>query len=64
VSWTLRGRRTSRTPQHRQQKCQLSRGFFEPLFYLAFFVYPLGDLIGDVALDERTLEYVAFVAPG
>jgi hypothetical protein len=34
------------------------------LLYLAFFVYPLGDLIGDVALDERTLEYVAFVAPG
>jgi lipooligosaccharide transport system permease protein len=38
-------------------------GFFEPLFYLAFFVYPLGDLIGDIALDEGTLEYAAFVGP-
>jgi lipooligosaccharide transport system permease protein len=38
-------------------------GFFEPLFYLAFFVYPLGDLIGDVALGQRTLEYAAFVGP-
>jgi lipooligosaccharide transport system permease protein len=41
----------------------LFSGFFEPLFYLAFFVYPLGDLIGDIALDEGTLEYAAFVGP-
>ena len=42
----------------------LFSGFFEPLFYLFFFVYPLGDLIGEIALDEQTLEYVSFVAPG
>jgi lipooligosaccharide transport system permease protein len=41
----------------------LFSGFFEPLFYLAFFVYPLGDFIGDVTFDDETLEYAAFVAP-
>ena len=41
----------------------LLSGFFEPLFYLAFFVYPLGDFIGDVTFDEQTLEYAAFVGP-
>jgi lipooligosaccharide transport system permease protein len=42
----------------------LFSGFFEPLFYLVFFVYPLGDLIGNLTLDERTLGYAAFVGPG
>jgi lipooligosaccharide transport system permease protein len=37
----------------------LFSGFFEPLFYLFFFVYPLERFIGDV----ETLEYAAFVAP-
>jgi lipooligosaccharide transport system permease protein len=41
----------------------LFSGFFEPLFYLFFFVYPLGKLIGDVALEGQALEYAAFVAP-
>jgi lipooligosaccharide transport system permease protein len=41
----------------------LFSGFFEPLFYLAFFVYPLGDLIGDIALEGETLRYASFVAP-
>jgi lipooligosaccharide transport system permease protein len=41
----------------------LFSGFFEPLFYLVFFVYPLGDLIGDVTLGEEALEYAAFVGP-
>ena len=41
----------------------LFSGFFEPLFYLFFFVYPLGDVIGNVAFDQETLEYAAFVAP-
>jgi lipooligosaccharide transport system permease protein len=41
----------------------LVSGFFEPLFYLAFFVYPLGDLIGDIALGDEALEYAAFVGP-
>jgi lipooligosaccharide transport system permease protein len=41
----------------------LFSGFFEPLFYLVFFVYPLGDFIGGVAFNEETLEYAAFVGP-
>jgi lipooligosaccharide transport system permease protein len=41
----------------------LFSGFFEPLFYLVFFVYPLGDLIGGIALEGETLEYASFVAP-
>ena len=38
-------------------------GFFEPLFYLFFFVYPLERFIVDVTSDGETLEYAAFVAP-
>ena len=38
-------------------------GFFEPLFYLFFFVYPLESFIGDVTSGGETLEYAAFVAP-
>jgi lipooligosaccharide transport system permease protein len=41
----------------------LFSGFFEPLFYLVFFVYPLGDFIGDFVFNDRTLEYAAFVGP-
>lgn len=42
----------------------LFSGFFEPLFYLFFFVYPLQEFRSiDVALGGRTLEYAAFVAP-
>jgi lipooligosaccharide transport system permease protein len=41
----------------------LFSGFFEPLFYLAFFVFPLGDFIGDFTFDDQTLEYAAFVGP-
>ena len=48
---------------HRRTWLILVSGFFEPLFYLAFFVYPLGDVIGEIALDEQRLEYAAFVAP-
>ena len=48
---------------HRRAWLILVSGFFEPLFYLVFFVYPLGDLIGEIVLDEGTLEYAAFVAP-
>ena len=48
---------------HRRTWLILVSGFFEPLFYLLFFVYPLGDVIGEIALDEQTLEYAAFVAP-
>jgi len=41
----------------------LFSGFFEPLFYLFFFVYPLERFIGDVTSNGETLEYAAFVAP-
>ena len=41
----------------------LFSGFFEPLFYLFFFVYPLQEFIGDVTFEGDTIEYAAFVAP-
>ena len=41
----------------------LFSGFFEPLFYLFFFVYPLQEFIGDVTFEGEVLEYAAFVAP-
>jgi lipooligosaccharide transport system permease protein len=41
----------------------LFSGFFEPIFYLFFFVYPLQKFIGDVTFEGQTVEYAAFVAP-
>jgi lipooligosaccharide transport system permease protein len=41
----------------------LLSGFFEPLFYLFFFVYPLQSFIGDISWDGKPIEYAAFVAP-
>jgi lipooligosaccharide transport system permease protein len=41
----------------------LFSGFFEPLFYLFFFVYPLQEFIGDVSFEGDVIEYAAFVAP-
>jgi lipooligosaccharide transport system permease protein len=41
----------------------LFSGFFEPLFYLFFFVYPLERFIGNVTSSGETIEYAAFVAP-
>jgi len=41
----------------------LFSGFFEPLFYLFFFVYPLQKFIGDVTFEGQTMEYAVFVAP-
>jgi lipooligosaccharide transport system permease protein len=41
----------------------LFSGFFEPLFYLFFFVYPLERFIGDVTSAGETIDYAAFVAP-
>ncbi len=42
----------------------LFSGFFEPLFYLFFFVYPL-QAVGNVtvSIGGQSLEYAAFVAP-
>ena len=41
----------------------LFSGFFEPLFYLFFFVYPLERFIGDVTSAGETIQYAVFVAP-
>ncbi len=38
-------------------------GFFEPLFYLAFFVLPLTGIVDDIILNGETVEYASFVAP-
>ena len=39
-------------------------GFFEPLFYLFFFVYPFQEFIGgEVIVAGETVGYAAFVAP-
>ncbi|MBA2643286.1 MAG: ABC transporter permease [Actinobacteria bacterium] len=41
----------------------LFSGFFEPLFYLFFFVLPLSGLVDEVTLNGEAVEYAAFVAP-
>jgi lipooligosaccharide transport system permease protein len=42
----------------------LFSGFFEPLFYLFFFVYPLQDVRDvTVSVGDQAIEYAAFVAP-
>ena len=42
----------------------LFSGFFEPLFYLFFFVYPLQDVRDvTVTVGGQVVEYAAFVAP-
>ena len=42
----------------------LLSGFFEPLFYLLVFVYPLQEFRGiTVTVGGETIEYAAFVAP-
>jgi lipooligosaccharide transport system permease protein len=41
----------------------LFSGFFEPLFYLALFVYPLEKIIPDVTLNGDSIRYAAYVAP-
>lgn len=39
-------------------------GFFEPLFYLLSIGVGVGDLVGGVTVDGRTIPYESFVAPG
>jgi lipooligosaccharide transport system permease protein len=41
----------------------LFSGFFEPLFYLFFFVLPLSGIVDDIVLNGEAVEYAAFVAP-
>jgi len=38
-------------------------GFFEPLFYLLSMRVGVGELVGDVEVRGRAMEYAAFVAP-
>jgi lipooligosaccharide transport system permease protein len=38
-------------------------GFFEPLFYLAFFVYPFEKIVPDITISGETIRYAAYVAP-
>jgi lipooligosaccharide transport system permease protein len=42
----------------------IASGFFEPVFYLLSIGVGLGALVGEVAVDGRTVEYTSFVAPG
>ena len=39
-------------------------GFIEPIFYLLGLGVGLGQLVGDVSVGGKTVEYAAFVAPG
>jgi lipooligosaccharide transport system permease protein len=41
----------------------LFSGFFEPLFYLFFFVLPLSGIVDEITLRGQVVEYAAFVAP-
>ena len=41
----------------------LFSGFFEPLFYLFFFVLPLSGIVDEITLNGEAVEYAAFVAP-
>jgi lipooligosaccharide transport system permease protein len=41
----------------------LFSGFFEPLFYLFFFVLPLSGIVDEITLRGQAVEYAAFVAP-
>jgi lipooligosaccharide transport system permease protein len=41
----------------------LFSGFFEPLFYLGFFVLPLSEIVDAITLNGEAVEYAAFVSP-
>ncbi len=41
----------------------VAAGFFEPLFYLLSLGIGIGDLVGQVEVDGRLVDYRAFVAP-
>ncbi|WP_419919488.1 ABC transporter permease [Candidatus Poriferisocius sp.] len=42
----------------------LLTGFFEPVFYLLSIGIGIGELVGDVTVGGRTIDYRTFVAPG
>lgn len=67
--WLVRSRRGRRIFErnvvyYRTQWMIIFTGFFEPLFYLLSVGYGVGELVGDVTVDGRLVEYTAYVAPG
>jgi len=49
---------------YRRTWVTLLSGFFEPVFYLLSIGVGIGELVGDVTVGGRTVDYRAFVAPG
>ncbi|MBM3656567.1 MAG: ABC transporter [Actinobacteria bacterium] len=42
----------------------VATGFVEPVLYLLAFGYGMGELIGNVTLGDRAVDYTVFIAPG
>ena len=42
----------------------VATGFVEPVLYLLTFGYGMGELIGNVTLGDKTIDYTVFIAPG
>jgi len=42
----------------------VATGFVEPVLYLLAFGYGMGELIGNVTLGDKTIDYTVFIAPG
>ena len=64
--------RTARRPQRLLERAYIYNrrmwiiivsGFFEPLFYLLAIRVGVSELVGDIEVDGRVVEYAAFVAP-
>ena len=49
---------------YRRTWVTLLSGFFEPVFYLLSIGIGIGELVGDVTVGGRTVDYRTFVAPG
>ena len=64
--------RTARRPQRLLERAYIYNrrmwiiivsGFFEPLFYLLSIRVGINELVGDIVVDGRVVEYASFVAP-
>jgi lipooligosaccharide transport system permease protein len=64
--------RTARRPQRLLERAYIYNrrmwiiivsGFFEPLFYLLSIRVGISELVGDIVVDGRVVEYASFVAP-
>lgn len=42
----------------------IATGFIEPVLYLLAFGYGMGELIGNISVGNRTIDYTVFIAPG